>query len=288
MRYGIIDVGSNSVRLLLSDEQERIYKLSAITGLAKGMDKTGALVGKNAEETIAAVSFFKNKATADGANKIFAFATSAVRTAKNSEEFVKRVAEVCGVNLEVVSEETEAALGYLGALCFRDGGIIDIGGGSTEIQVVGGGEIIYAKSIPVGAVRLTDACGQDERMLDELCDIQVEKFGSIPKAEFVAIGGTATTAAAMILGLENYDAKKIEGFVLDKDALFSLKEKICKTSVSERRKMKGLQIGREEIIGSGLAFLCAIYDKTGIKSAKISDKDNLEGYLLRKIYEQKG
>ncbi len=283
MRYGVIDVGSNSVRLLLSDELERIYKLSEITGLAKGMDGTGALVGKNADATVSAVSFFVDKAKADGADKIYAFATSAVRTAANSAEFAERVSKACGVKLEIASEETEAALGHLGALCGKDGGIIDIGGGSTEIQVVCGGKKVYAKSIPVGAVRLTDACGQDEKKLDALCESKVCEFGNVPRTEFTAIGGTATTAAAMILGLESYDAAKIEGFVLERSALFSLKEKVCETSVEERKGIKGLQAGREEIIGSGLAFLCAIFLKFGIKSVKISDKDNLEGYLLRKI-----
>ena len=287
MKYGVIDIGSNSVRLLLSDGFESFYKIAKITRLAKGMNGNGALVGKTADDTVSAVSFFVNKAKNDGAEKIFAFATSAVRTASNQQEFLEKIYSECGIKVEVASEETEAEIGYLGALGNSDGGIIDIGGGSTEIQVVSGGKRVYAKSIPVGAVRLTDSCGQDEKLLFSACAEKALDFGEIPIANFTAIGGTATTAAAMILGLKEYDAKLIEGFTLEKDALFMLKDKICKMPVKERRGIAGLQSGREEIIGSGLSFLCALYDKIGINSVKISDKDNLEGYLIRKLYEQK-
>ena len=283
MKYGVIDIGSNSVRLLLSDGSETFYKIAEITRLAKGMNGNGALVGKPADNTVTAVSFFAKKALADGAEKIFAFATSAVRTALNGQEFCDRIFGACGVRVEIASEETEAEIGYLGALGNSDGGIIDIGGGSTEIQVISGSKKVYSKSIPVGAVRLTDACGQEERLLNKICAEKALDFGMIPKTNFTAIGGTATTAAAIVLGLKKYDAKIIEGFTLEKSALFELKDRICRTPVEKRREIAGLQAGREEIIGSGLAFLCALYDKIGIDFVKISDKDNLEGYLIRKI-----
>ena len=286
MRYGVIDIGSNSVRLMLSENGITVYKTSRITGLAKGMNETGALVGKNADDTLSAVSFFVGKARADGADEIFVFATSAVRTASNSAEFICRIKDCCGVVVDVVSEETEAEIGYIGALGGNDGGIIDIGGGSTEIQVVKNGVKTYAKSIPVGAVRLADKCGQNEEFLDKYCAERVKEFGTIPCSDFTAIGGTATTAAAMIIGLTEYSAEKIEGFVLSREDLFSLKKKVCEATVGERKNFVGLQPGREEIIGSGLAFLCAVFDILCIKSVKISDKDNLEGYLIRKLYEQ--
>lgn len=283
MKYGVIDIGSNSVRLLLSDGSETFYKIAEITRLAKGMNGNGALVGKPADDTVTAVSFFVKKALADGAENVFAFATSAVRTALNGQEFCDRIFGACGIRVEIASEETEAEIGYLGALGNSDGGIIDIGGGSTEIQVVSGGKRVYSKSIPVGAVRLTDACGQDERLLNKICAEKALDFGMIPKTNFTAIGGTATTAAAIVLGLKKYDAKIIEGFTLEKSALFELKDRICRMPVEKRREIAGLQAEREEIIGSGLAFLCALYDKISIDFVKISDKDNLEGYLIRKI-----
>lgn len=287
MKYGVIDIGSNSVRLMLSDGKQTFYKISRITALAKGMNETGALTGKNADDTVSAVSFFVNKAKKEGADKVFVFATSAVRTAQNSAEFASRIESACSVEVDVVSEEKEAEIGFIGAVNGKNGGIIDIGGGSTEIQVVKDGVKVYAKSIPVGAVRLTDKCGQNEKYLDEYCEKAVKEFGIVPCSDFVAIGGTATTAAAMLLGLHVYDPQKIEGFSLNITDAELLKHKVCAASIEERKTFAGLQRGREEIIGSGLAFLCSVLKYIGIKSVKVRDKDNLEGYLLGKLYEQK-
>lgn len=283
MRYGVIDVGSNSVRFMLSEGERTVYKVSRITKLAKGMHSCGALTAAAIGNTLAALSFFVKKAEDERVDKLYCFATSAVRTAENADEFLSAVKEVCGLDVEVVSETEEAEIGCLGALGGKDGGIIDIGGGSTEIQVVKNGTTVYSKSLPEGAVRLTDRCGQDSEMLAEYLKKRVSAFGKVPKADFIAIGGTATTASAILIGLEDYEPDRVEGYFLSSEEIKTLSFRLARMSVEERKKLKGLQPERAEVISSGVALLCALTDYIGLEGVTVSEKDNLEGYLLRKI-----
>ena len=136
MKYGVIDIGSNSVRLMLADENKTLYKSVKTTRLAEGMGEELSLKAGPIERTAHAVSFFKEQALSDGANKVFAFATASVRQACNSNEFLIAVKNACGINVEVVSGQMEATLGAKGALNGKDGAIIDVGGASTEISVI--------------------------------------------------------------------------------------------------------------------------------------------------------
>ena len=287
MKYGVIDIGSNSVRLMMSEGGSTLFKLSVITRLAAGMNVSGKIGEVSAEKTLSALSFFVSRAEKEKVDKLFCFATSAVRTAENGAEFTEKVKTLFDIDVDVVSEQTEAEIGSLGALGGKDGGIIDIGGGSTEIFVVKDGKRVYSASVPVGAVRMTDTCGQDEAAADLLAKSTAHRFGNVPRTCFVAIGGTATSAAAISLKLSEYSSDKVDGYVMTAQRLKSIKKELFSMSVEERSALSGMQKGREEIIASGMALLVALTDYIGINEISISDKDNLEGYLLRKIHEQK-
>ena len=286
MKYGVIDVGSNSVRLMLSENGRTIYKLIETTRLASSLDENGFIELKAAENTLLAFSSFAERAKEEGVDKLYAFATAAVRKAKNGGEFVKLIYERCGVPVEILSGEQEAEAGFKGALCGKDGGVIDIGGASTEIAVVKNGEKVYGKSVNIGAVTLTKTCGENGVLAEKTVKQALKEFGSVPKSGFFAIGGTATSIAAICLKLTKYDPVKVDGFVLEKSELNRLKDKLYSTSVEDRKKIAGLQPQRADIIQSGAAILCGVSDLLGLEKITISEKDNLEGYLLIKT-EQK-
>lgn len=283
MIYGVIDVGSNSVRLMISDGKKTIAKYVKTTRLAEGMGDNKVLQTVAIERTVAAVSYFFDKAKNEKIDNISVFATAAVRSAVNSKEFVDGVYSSCGLKVDVVSGEEEAKLGYVGALDGQDGAIIDVGGASTEITVVRDGKTEYSKSVNVGAVLLTDKCGQDQKKVEEFLVDKINEFGVVPKSEFYSIGGTATTIAAMLLELEVYRPDLVDGYVVKKEQIINFKNKLFSLSVEERKNLKGLQPERAKVIASGVAILVDIMEKFFIESIVVSEKDNLEGYLSLKI-----
>src|SRR5699024_5390468 len=136
------------------------YKKLFTTRLAAGM-RDAVLQEDAMRRTAEAIAVFYREGVAEaGAARTFAFATAAVRSAKNGAAFCAYVKELCGAEIDVVSGDTEALLGAYGALGAHDGGMIDIGGASTEIYLRKGGKKAFAVSLPVGVVRLKEACGQ--------------------------------------------------------------------------------------------------------------------------------
>ena len=165
-RVAVIDIGSNSVRLMMTENGKKLYKLVEITRLSLGMSEDGRISDTSAERTVTAVLHFYEKAKADGADKIYAFATACCRNASNGNEFVDKIYSLCGLRVEIIDGETEAKIGFLGA-CGNSGGVIDIGGASTEIIVKTDGETKYAKSVNIGVVRLFEWANND-RLKTEL------------------------------------------------------------------------------------------------------------------------
>lgn len=282
MKFGVIDIGSNSVRLLVSDGVYFSNKDVVTTRLAEGMSDDFKLKAEAMQRTVAALSFLCEKARSLLVDKLLIFATAAVRNAYNKEEFLSLVRSACGVEIDVLSGEQEAKMGYVGALNGRDGGIIDVGGASTEIVVVKDGVPIYSKSVSVGAVNVKDVCGQDEKKVKEYLDKRFSEYGVIPFANFIAIGGTATSVAAMLQELEPYDPEKVDGYEVSLDMLDALKDKLFSTSVENRKKLKGLRADRAEVIAGGVAILCSAVKLVGAKGITVSERDNLEGYLKTK------
>ena len=281
MKYAVIDIGSNSVRLMISNDGVSGNKDVITTKLAEGM--CGGYLEMGAmQRTVAAISFLCEKAKDCLVDKLYVFATAAVRKAKNRNEFLLEVKNKCDVDVDVVSGELEGKLGYVGARSGKDGGIIDVGGASTEVSVVAGGVQLYVKSVDVGAVSVKDFCGQDKIKAEAFLLSQVDEYGEVPKSEFYAIGGTATSVAAILQDLEPYDPQKVDGFIISKEQLISLKDKLYVLSIEERKRLKGLRAERAEVIASGVAILCAVIEKLGVDKITVSEKDNLEGYLKLK------
>ena len=246
----IIDIGSNSVRLMLWADGKSLYKRVNTTRLGSGLALTGSLNEEAAERTARAVKEYAEEGAAKGAS-VHIFATAAVRDSENGEKFCRRVKALCGLDVDVVSGEEEARLGLMGALSCGDGGIVDIGGASTEICLSQGGKPVYSLSLPIGAVRLYDTCGEDrEKLLTEIGAKLAFSGKIVPAGKTYAIGGTGSTLASVMLGLERYDGQKIQG-------------------MDERRA---------DIIAGGALLLEQIMKKMSLAEVFASDRDNLEGY----------
>lgn len=281
-KFAVIDIGSNSVRLMTVADGKVLYKRVNTTRLGEGIANTPLLKADAIERSVVAVEAFFLQAKTEGAERVFAFATAAVRTAENGLSFVDAVKARCGLDVEVVSGETEAELGITGALGTRDGGVIDVGGASTEIVLAKGGKIVYKKSLPIGVVRLKDGCGRDMDKLVPTTKEYATLFDvDLPK-KIYAIGGTATTLMAVALGLQEYDSKKVTGSEISYSDICGMVEKFQKMTVEEIAKLPCMPKGRADVILGGAVLLRSVMEEKNLESLIVSDRDNLEGYAIQK------
>lgn len=277
MKTAIIDIGSNSVRLMLWADGKSLYKKVNTTRLGEGLARTGSLLPDAIERTARAVAAYCEEGKAAGAS-VYAFATAAVRTSANGQNFCDRVKALCGLTVDVVGGNEEALLGLCGALGEEDGGIIDIGGASTEVCQRRGGEISFSVSLDVGAVRLFDLCEDRRELLSAVIERAVSPLRSL-QGKFYAIGGTGSTLASVLLGLDAYDGAKIINYPMPLQSLEALADKLLSMSCEERKRIKGMDVRRADIIAGGALLLTAVMKKLSLAEVYASDRDNLEGYL---------
>ena len=282
-KFAVIDVGSNSVRLMFVADGKVLYKALNTTRLGEGLAEKPLLKPEAIERSAVAVCDFYNKAVQEGAEKVLCFATAAVRSAENRQDFLDKVYALCGLKIEVISGEEEAEIGILGALGNRDGGVIDIGGASTEIVVKKDGSLIYKKSVNIGVVRLKDMCGRDKALLEKVSAEASAQYGEIPLGDTIyAIGGTATTLAAQVIGLETYSSEKITGAVVTAEEMQAMADKLLSMSVEEIASLPCMPKGRADVLTGGAVLFTVLMKKLGFKRLIVSDRDNLEGYAIKK------
>ncbi len=291
-RYAVLDVGSNSVRLLIAgragDLFYPIHTARAVTRLLEGLED-GALDAGAIERTLQAVKALAGEARSMGVTKVSGFGTSAMRDGfKNSGELIAKAAAL-GVELVVLSGEEEAALAYAGASPNGSAGVIDIGGGSTEFMTGRDGKVLAAASAQMGAVRLMELSGGETdpeklfaRAREALEPSARAALRFPPTDGWAAVGGTFTALAAMEQRLARYDADKVQSFRLTAAAAFAWLTRLAGMTMEERLKIPGLIPDRADIIPFGAAIAAACFDLIGAPHVAVSDRDNLMGYLKKR------
>lgn len=285
MKLAIIDIGSNSVRLLLATYENKIwhYEPKQLWTTRLGERNTdGTLRAESMEASYQAFRDIKKLADQYGAEYCFGFATSAVREAANGLEFMERISEYCPMEWRILSGDEEAIYGFNGALGdqLNDGRhytTIDIGGGSIELALGNKDGVYWSRSYPVGAVRLQSMSDEGpQRVWEEtqfLWDpMMIEgEFG-----EFIGIGGTLTTLAAIDLKLEDYDGTKVQGHKLSRETVEGIIMRLRYMSREERLQVKGLPAGRADIIVAGAEILTSFMDAYEVPHVFVSDQDGME------------
>ncbi|MGI6701895.1 MAG: hypothetical protein ACOX3U_05510 [Christensenellales bacterium] len=271
MKRAVIDIGSNSVRLMIEHNKD---KLINTTQLAEGLSLTGRLNDDAIKRTADTVIDFYSRAQAY-VDKIYVFATGAVRNAINGEDFINYLNKY-DIEAEVLSGDIEAKAGFYGAYTGGNTAVIDIGGASTEIIVGENYSIKYSKSVDIGIVRLRDLCGQDIPMLAKYISNKLVEFGSVPVPDYaVSIGGTASTVAAILLG--GYERKLVDNFRLTLNDIEKVLDLLVNTK--DLSKIKGLPIMRRTVITGGVLLLKSIAEYIGLDGVTVSESDNMEGFL---------
>ncbi|MGI6585548.1 MAG: Ppx/GppA family phosphatase [Gracilibacteraceae bacterium] len=306
-RIAVIDIGTNSMRLMLCEVTDSIIakkeKELMITRIGKDVSKTGMISEKSFVRNIDALKYFKNRADRYGVEEIYAIATSAVRDALNGEIFVAEALSQARVDVKIISGEEEAELGLWGVASEIQNPqetmlVIDIGGGSTELILGSKKRIDYKASIPAGVVRMTEQFvtsnpikGENianmKMKLNELFMEPLEYLSKKRIDRMVAIGGTATTTASMFHSMSIYDSKIVNNTVINLEFIEKTFNKLKDMSVQERWNVKGLQKERADVMPSGLFILQHIIEGLNKDSLIISESDNLEG-IIEKYVLSKG
>lgn len=298
MRNAVIGIGSNSVRLLVADTENGIVRPvlrdRCGTRLFAGLHD-GALTPESIEVSSAAAREMERKAREAGAGAIYIFATSAVRDAKNRDEFAARILSMTELELDVCSGEEEARLSYAGAALGGRCGMIDIGGGSTEITIGNGDEVLGAVSTQMGAVRFhrqypITSPEEFERVALEAVAVLEEGAQAVyqlarPDA-WVGVGGTFTSLGAMDKQLQTFDRSLVEGYPLERERVRMWGHRLSEMPLEERLKLPGLQPQRADIVAHGMAILMGCMMHFGIETIRVSDKGNLDGYLRKKLLKK--
>ena len=274
----MIDVGSNSVRAGVFVNGKLVSKTLITSRLGEGVEND-VLKSESVLRTVAAIKDLIVFAQKHGAEYLCAFATEAVRRAKNKSDFLSKVKAETGLEIFVVDGKEEAELALVGALNGGDGTVIDLGGASTEVAVRQNGKTVYAHSLGLGAVILNDLCGRDKCRLSRLISQKVAEYGEIaPSENVVAIGGTATSIAAYFLKLKEYDPEKTHGTVISLTELSSIEDELSEKEPVEIYENSCVDRKRAEILFGGAMLLKAVAEKCGAKRLTISESDNLEGF----------
>lgn len=295
-----IDIGTNSVRMmtLSSDSVDCInaVKYMNTTRIGRGVDKSRKLSDEGIKDTLDALKDFKEDALKAGADEIKVIGTSALRDAENREDFLEAVKSNLGLKVDVISGDEEARLGFLGVSKGLKGHIkeddyilvVDIGGGSTELIVGRNGEIEYAKSIDIGAVRLSDKFVTtdpvslvEQQAIADYIRISLKevlkKVESYPIKGVIGIGGTITTIGSIALEMKAYDRKKIHNYYVPLETIYAINKKLLNQKIESRKEVVGLQPKRADIIPYGLMILHQILLSLEVSGISISEYDNLEG-----------
>jgi len=273
----VIDIGSNSVRLLLNGKKQ-----VRTTALSKGLAISGALSPSAIKDTLSAVVELYDIACSKDARQVHVFATEAIRAAKNSAEFIDRLKDF-GISLEVLSAEQEAKIGFWGAYTKGKQAILDIGGASSELSCGCEKGILYWHSLAVGAQKLADNFSGNIRELSFYIKERIAEYGKVPTFDsLVAIGGTATTLVAIAESLEPYDASVVQGYILQAKDILRITKEIFAMPLQARYNIKGLPAKKATVIAPGGLLLYHIMEYLGAGQCTVSEADNMEGYLLLK------
>ena len=276
MRVAAVDLGTNSTRLLVADvngDVREVVRRLRITRLGEGVDDRGRLLPLPIARVRNVLSEYRRELESLGAERTLCIGTSAVRDAENGEAFLGEIEWSYGFSTRLLSGDEEADLTLRGIGGVEAGSlVVDIGGGSTEVQLAGRD---VRESLQLGCVRLTERFGEDVGAIrsyvrDALPELEAERA--------VGVAGTVTTLAALDLDLSEYDPERTHGHRLSTAAAKDQCTRLAALSIAEREEI--MEPGRAPVIVAGAAILVEILERYGLDEIRVSERDILHGTAL--------
>ena len=299
-RVAALDCGTNSIRLLIAEENPggsnftEISRKMSIVKLGEGVDKNKSFLPDAISRTLAALKVFAVDIVEAKVDQVRFCATSATRDAQNRDEFLIPVAQILGITPEVISGEEEARLSFKGATQGLDKAsgpflVVDIGGGSTEF-VLGSDHVDAARSVNIGCVRMSERHFKyDPPTQSEIESAREDIKNAIALAAevvpiksaktLVAVAGTATTVAAAALNLAKYDSDLIHLAKISAIETRRVSDWLLSLTRQDRVDLGYMHPGRVDVIAAGSLVLAEIIEATGLKSFTASENDILDGMV---------
>lgn len=293
-RVAAVDCGTNSIRLLVAEVGETLVPLDrrmTIVRLGEGVDRTGMLSEAALERTFTACRAYREVIDGFGAQRVRFVATSASRDARNAEVFTRGVADILGVQPEVVSGQREAELSFTGAISgsgiTTPALVVDIGGGSTEF-IHGSLRPDAAISVDMGCVRFTERfAAADPVAPEQVAAIRAEAGRMLDAVEsavplhdgavLLGLAGTVTTVTALALGLTDYDSDRIHLATVPRAEVARVVGELVSLTREQRTALPVMHPGRADVIVAGALILDEIMLRTGAGSLTASEHDILDG-----------
>jgi exopolyphosphatase/guanosine-5'-triphosphate,3'-diphosphate pyrophosphatase len=304
MRTAVVDIGTNSTRLLVADVDpatgavEELHRESQVTRLGEEVDMGGRLSDEAIGRVQGTLADYRATIERYECEANMAVLTSAVRDASNGAEFTEWVRSEFGLDARVLSGDEEAQLTFLGAMSDRDGAskeptvVIDIGGGSTEFIVGADHKASFHVSVQAGVLRMSERhIHTDPPAPSELQDLAaetraifldglpVEQRSAVSRA--IAVAGTATSAAAIDQELDPYDPERVHGYTLLLATVELLIARLADMTEAQRRQVVGLHPDRAPTIVAGMILLEEAMRAFGLDQVEVSEHDILRGGTLR-------
>ncbi|HWX97592.1 MAG TPA: Ppx/GppA phosphatase family protein [Solirubrobacteraceae bacterium] len=303
MRVAVVDIGSNSTRLLIADVDpgsgglEELVRRSLVTRLGDGVDAQGSLSEAAVNRVMATLADYRAEIDSHDCEANLAVLTSAVRDAANGADFAERVRVDFGLDARILSGDEEAQLSFLGAMSGRPAPteptvVIDIGGGSTEFVIGRGRTAGFHVSLPAGVVRMSERHihadpPQAEELQSLAMDVREVLLEGLPQDERasvergIAVAGTATSAAAIDQELDPYDPERVHGYPLTLATVEMLLARLAAMTEAQRREVVGLDPNRAPTIVAGMILLSGALRALDLDKVEVSDHDILHGGALR-------
>jgi exopolyphosphatase/guanosine-5'-triphosphate,3'-diphosphate pyrophosphatase len=285
MRVGVVDLGTNSTRLLVADVDgehvDEIARRTVITRLGEGVDERRKLLPLPVARVRNTLSDYRRELEQLGAERVLAIGTSAIRDAENGEAFLGEIEWSYGFATRLLSGDEEAELTRRGVANGRAVGddtlVLDVGGGSTELITAA-----ERTSIDVGSVRLTERhLRSDPPTREELEAAARTVWAELPPlgaSDAIGVAGTVTTLAALELG--GYDPERVHGHRLTREAVSALLARLASLPLAERRELPGLEPERAPVIVGGAVVVREVLDRYGLDGLEASERDLLHGAAL--------
>lgn len=286
MRRAVIDIGTNTVKLLVADVQQgQIVILTAkdrATRLGEGVSEHGQLLPAAIMRTIQAINEFQTEAKALGATDVMALTTSASRDAANRSEFFDGVRQTCGLEVKLISGDREAELIFRGVSSDSKWSgapilVMDVGGGSAEFIQGSDGKVEIFQSLPLGALRLTERFGEGK--FAELRDYlraalrQALAQYDLHGRRMIGTGGTITTLARM-------EGGTVDHTEISRGKLLELVQRLEAMPLAQRKRVPGLPPERADIIVAGGAVFLAAMGVLGVNELTVSVRNLRYGALV--------
>jgi exopolyphosphatase/guanosine-5'-triphosphate,3'-diphosphate pyrophosphatase len=275
MPTAVIDIGTNTLLLLIVDDAMRpLVDLCRFGRLGKGLDATGRLADEAIANSLEICREYRRVMDDHGIARPTVIATQAAREAQNAADFVGPAEQILQATIQVIAGRREAELAATAvARTFPELAaarylVVDVGGGSTELITVDAGRVVAEVSVPIGAVRLTERhLKHDPPNPAEIGALTADidrHLAALPLPHAVPVvgtAGTATTLAAVTLGLERYDAAAVTGLRISPEAVAVLLARLLAATVAERKAIAGIEPQRADVIAAGAAIIGRILEQ---------------------------